>query len=298
VSRGAGRLLIYGPSEAREGLLPEALAEALPGVEPYQNAQSMGTLDDGLLVLEYIERAYGRPAVPDAILLGISTRFIADIRPYDSPLVEGMRRYSPHFTVPDDGPRRLVPKSAGEALAARIRLLRLQPDRYRRGVAAAAVPLLRAFAPVATALERRTRPGKYLQGRLAPEAELRSWLTDPTSFWRSVHAWDPSHDRDRVLEELGRLRAYVARLGLRLYVVNLPESTWVRELYAPGRYEQYLALVRDGLGDTPFLDLRTFLRDEEFFDEAHPTWPGARRLSATVGEFVAHGARPRDGGRP
>src|SRR6187549_404478 len=42
--RGRQRLLISGPSEAREALLPEELARALPGSKPYQNAQSLGTL--------------------------------------------------------------------------------------------------------------------------------------------------------------------------------------------------------------------------------------------------------------
>lgn len=295
-SRGARRLLIYGPSEAREGLLPEEIAAAVPGLEPYQNAQSMGTLDDGLLVLEYIERAYGRAAVPEAILLGISTRFIADFRPYPSPLVEGIRRYSPHFTVPDGEPRRLVPKSAADALAARARLLSLQPDRYRRGVAAVVTPIARAFAPVATALERRTRAARYFDGRMASDADIRRWLTDPSSVWPSVYGWEPASEGGRARTEIGRLRETTARLGTRLYVVNLPESPWVRERYLPGRYEQYLDLVREELGGIPFLDLRTFLRDDEFFDQAHPTWRGARRLSAAVGAFVAQ-ARERDGGR-
>jgi hypothetical protein len=150
---------------------------------------------------------------------------------------------------------------------------------------------------VATALEKRTRPAKYLDGHLASAPELRRWMAEPLSFWPSVHGWEPARDRQRVLEELGRLRAYVSRLGLRLYVVNLPESTVVRELYSPGRYEQYLELVREGVAGTPFLDLRTFLRDDEFFDESHPTWSGARRLSAAVGAFVADHARARDEAR-
>ena len=74
--------------------------------------------------------------------------------------------------------------------------------------------------------------------------------------------------------------------GVELYVVNLPELSWNRELYKPGRYEAYLELVKSALGDTPFLDLRTFLADEDFFDDAHPVWPAGFRVSQRVAAFI------------
>jgi hypothetical protein len=289
--RGAGRLLIYGPSEAREGLLPEEIAVA--GLSAYQNAQSFGTLADGLLVLDYLESAYGRDAVPDALLFAISSRFVADIRPPTSPLVEGMKKYSPHFR-PDDSanPPRLVRKSATEALRARLAILSLEPDRYRRGVAAVVASITQSVAPALSAYPARlARPSKYLTGKLAPEADLQAWTADPASLWHRIHKWDPAVHQPTATAELHRLVDFAAARGVELYVVNLPEISWMRTRYLPGRYEAYLATVRAGIGDTPFLDLRSFLDDDEFFDEAHPTWQGARRLSAEVSRFIAR-ARP------
>ena len=289
VARGPGRLLIYGPSEAREGLFPEAIAPGMPGLVPFQHAQSIGTLEDGLVVLSYIERAYGRSAVPDAILLGITTRFIGDLRTRPSPLQEGIDRYSPHFTVREGThPPELVPRSAFGALHARLSLLRLQPDRYRRGLYAIARSAAIAVEP---SLEGRLDRGpvsvaKYLEGKLASENETRQWLVTPGNHWELVHAWDPARHRERVAREIGLLLDYTKRHQVELYVVNLPELSWNRELYKPGRYEAYLDIVRTALGDTPFLDLRTFLADEDFFDDAHPVWRAGFRVSERVAAFI------------
>jgi hypothetical protein len=288
--RGPNRLLIYGPSEAREGLLPEEIGRAAAGLEPYQNSQSIGTLEDGLVVLRYIEGAYGRPAVPDAILLGVTTRFVGNLRTRSSPLWEGINKYSPHFRVDDSThPPTLVPRSFLESLEPRVALLSLQPDRYRRGLFAIASRTATRIVPSLSA-ERRTwepiSPSKYLVGRYASEADIRAWLRKPGNFWDLVHTWEPERDRERVTRELQLYRDFAAKHGVELYVVNLPELSWNRELYKPGRYEAYLDVVRQGLGDTPFLDLRTFLPDDLFFDDAHPTWKGAVRVSGKVGEFI------------
>jgi hypothetical protein len=289
VGQGRGRLLIYGPSEAREGLFPEAIAPGVPGLVPYQHSQSIGTLEDGLIVLSYIERAYGASAIPDAILLGITTRFIGDLRTQASPLQEGINRYSPHFTVMEGGhPPELVPRSAFGALRARVALLRLQPDRYRRGLYAIGRHVAIRLEP---SLEARLDRGpisasKYLVGRRGTEAGWRRWLATPGNHWDLVHNWDPERHRERVIRGLGLLRDYTRRHGIELYVVNLPEISWNRELYKPGRYEAYLEIVQTALGDTPFLDLRTFLADKDFFDEAHPSWPAGFRVSERVAAFI------------
>ena len=101
-----------------------------------------------------------------------------------------------------------------------------------------------------------------------------------------MHNWDPEHDRERVTRELQMYRTFADKYGSELYVVNLPELSWNRELYQPGRYEAYLDIVRDALATTPFLDLRTFLPDDQFFDDAHPTWEGGIRISREVGSFI------------
>src|SRR4051794_19766641 len=168
LNRGHGRLLIYGPSEAREGLFPEEIEPAIPDLKPYQQSQSMGTLEDGLVILNYIERAYGPSAVPDALLLGITIRFVGDIRVVPSPLWAGIDKYSPHFNVIEDAhPPSLVPKSALESARARWALLPLEPDRYRHGLLAIASRLATSAVPSLWADPRvRAAVGaaKYLSG--------------------------------------------------------------------------------------------------------------------------------------
>ena len=80
-------------------------------------------------------------------------------------------------------------------------------------------------------------------------------------------------------------------------MVNLPELSWNRVLYQPGRYEAYLDIVGLALGETPFLDLRTFLPDDDFYDSAHPTWDGGMRVSKRVGAFIAERLQPKASAR-
>jgi hypothetical protein len=296
VGRGAHRLLIYGPSEAREGLIASELARTVPGFKPYQNSQSVGTLEDGLIVLRYIEGAYGRTAVPDAILLGVTTRFIGDLRTRQSPLWDGITKYSPHFRLVDGThPPQLVPRSFLESLRPRAALLSLAPDRYRRGVFAVASRTVTHFVP-SLANNRRLwepiAPSKYLVGKYASEAAIKQWLVTPGNAWELVHRWDPNQTRARVTQEVQAYKDFAAKYDIELFVVNLPELSWNRELYQPGRYEAYLNILKDALGTTPFLDLRTFLPDELFFDDTHPTWDGGIRVSKVVGEFIETHHRP------
>ena len=290
LGRGKHRLLIYGPSEAREGLLPAEIATLAAGLEPYQNSQSVGTLEDGVLVLQYIEGAYGRTAIPDAILLGITTRFVGNIRPASSPLWDGINKYSPHFRVDErTRPPTLVRRSFVESLGPRVALLSLQPDRYRRGLFAIASRMATRLVPSLSA-HRATwepiAPSKYLVGKYASEAVIKQALVRPGSAWPLIHSWEPERERERVTRELQMYLDFAAKYGVELYVVNLPEASWSRERYKPGRYESYLDVVQKALGPTPFLDLRTFLTDDLFFDDAHPTWDGAIRVSTEVGRFI------------
>jgi hypothetical protein len=288
--RGRHRLLIYGPSEAREGLLPGEIGRVTTGLQPYQNSQSVGTLEDGLVVLRYIEAAYGRPAIPDVILLGVTTRFAGNLRTRPSPLWEGIDKYSPDYRVDaSTRPPVLVPRSFRESIEPRIALLALQPDRYRRGLFAIFSRTATWLVPSLAGHRRMWEPispSKYLVGKYASEQATRKWLSAKGNFWELVHDWDPERDRDRVTRELRMYRDFADRYGAELYVVNLPELSWNRELYKPGRYEAYLDVVRDAIGSTPFLDLRTFLPDAQFFDDAHPTWEGAVRVSREVGTFI------------
>jgi hypothetical protein len=288
--RGRGRLHICGPSEAREGLLPQEIGRVAAQFKAYQSAQSVGTLEDCIVVFSYVERAYGTSAIPEALLIGITTRFIANLRNQPSPLFHGINRYSPLFRVDETvDPPTLEPKSVIESVSARWAILRLQPDRYRRGLFAIASRLATAAVP-SLAADRRTWqpifPAKAITGHIWSPEVSKKHLTEKGSTWARVHDWDAFADRVRVTRDLQWLLEYAARRNIRLFVVNLPEVSWNRDAYPPGRYEAYLAIVQAALGETPFLDLRTFLTDEEFYDEQHPTWQGGIRLSKRVAQFI------------
>jgi hypothetical protein len=80
-----------------------------------------------------------------------------------------------------------------------------------------------------------------------------------------------------------RLRAIADRNDCRILVVNMPEGGWARRLfYKPGIYEAYMDVLREAVGDLPFVDLREELPDEGFFDWMHPTRDAALRLSRRV----------------
>jgi hypothetical protein len=268
---------------------------------PYQNSQSSGTLEDGLVALHYLEGAYGRSAIPDAILLGVTTRFVADLRMTPSPLWTGINRYSPHFRVLfGSHPPDLARRSFLESLRPRARLLRLAPDRYRRGLIAIAVHTAAPFLPW-LASERWSweayNPAKYVTGNAPPGPEVREWLATPGNQWALVHGWDPELDRERVTRELKMYREFADRYGSELYVVNLPELSWNRDLYLPGRYEAYLRIVKEALGDTPLLDLRTLLPDDMFYDDCHPTWEGGIRIAREVTPFIESHRRVQQAAR-
>jgi hypothetical protein len=289
--RGRQRLLITGPSEAREALLPEELARALPGSKPYQNSESQGTLEDGLVVLDYIERAYGPAAVPDAVVFGITTRFVAGIRENPSPLFAGINTYSPDFQLDEtQHPPRLVPRSPLDSLQARLALLGRQPVRYRHALMAIAVHLLIRLYPrfdEHLRFRHSFAAAKYIDYRIWSPDVIKAHLSATGRVWDTIHAWDPARDRDRVTRELRLLLDYTSRHGIELYVVNLPELSWNRALYNRQRYDEYLDVVRSALGATPFLDLRTFLSDDEFYDTSHPMWRGGIRVSKKVADFIA-----------
>jgi hypothetical protein len=298
--RGAGRLLVYGPSETREAIIPEKMDAALPGLSCLQNAQSVGTIEDGLVLLEFIEREYGRAAVPAAIVLGVTTRFAANIRPVPSPLFTAIDKYAPNVRVDAEAiPPRLVPRTAGTEWLASFRFRLRQQTRYRGALKVLILDLLTkagsGLANDPTLLQMRS-PAKYYGFPRCPEAETRAWLVDPSGFWHDVHAWNPDADRERVLRDLRAWRAFCDRHGTELFVVNMPEISWNRDLYAEGRYERYLSIVREGLGDTPFLDLRLLLANEEFFDSCHPNFAGCERVTDAVTALIALTRASRKGG--
>jgi hypothetical protein len=288
---GPNRILIAGPSEAREDLLYELFDESFPSLRTFQGGQSQGTFEDLVLTLEYVARVHGRSAVPHTLVLGVTPRFVANIPHGRSPLVAAIDEYSPQFRVQNgpDGPR-LTDKGLLDSVLARTQfLLFKQPRRYLSAVASVArraLPEDRQSAWIARWLQNYGSPYKFHRlPRMMPE-DIRAFMSRPTSFWYAVHQWEPDSDAPVIRRQFSRLLAFTQEHGVRLYVVNMPESVWSREAYLPGRYERYEALVRESLGDTPFLDLRMMLGPDEFYDAGHATLPGALRVSRRVIDFV------------
>ena len=65
----------------------------------------------------------------------------------------------------------------------------------------------------------------------------------------------------------------------------MPERSYSRERFNFD-YEDYLGAIRDGIGDAPFLDLRSFARDDEFHDAEHTIPEGSQRLTVHVVAWV------------
>jgi hypothetical protein len=132
------RIMVIGPSAAREAVLVEPIARAFPGAHVFNGALSVGTIDDVLVSLEYIEGAYGAEALPNVLVLGLTPRFVANL-PAERPLQPAIDRYSPHFNVEEgeNGPV-IAPKSALSGSLAWLRFHALkQTSRYRTAIEAA-----------------------------------------------------------------------------------------------------------------------------------------------------------------
>lgn len=301
--------MITGPSEAREDLLHERLEAAFPGVPAYQGGMSLGTMDDLLLVLDYLEEAYGREALPRTLLLGITPRFVANISSIDeSPLASSVDRYSPYFRVERTASgARLVPKTRGERVTSSLRFFSKHPSRYRAALCGATGRQMERFpfagrspwlAEPEEAPERISARGplmllrlcgspyKYHHHRPFTEAMIQAWLRDTTSFWWKVHEWEPARDSAIIGSRLTRLLEVCRRKGIRLYIVNLPEHPLNRAGYRQGRYEAYLRIVRSAAGATPFLDLRDMLEADEFYDAGHARLRGAIAVTDTTIRFM------------
>jgi hypothetical protein len=299
--RGHNRLILAGPSEAREGLLDQSFDNGLGGMYAFNAAQSLGTLDDLLVGLEYIEKLYGDDAKPKVLVVGITPRFVANIRSADqkSPLVEAINRYSPYYRVKQtavDGSH-LTPKNKWEGMLSRARFLQKQPVRYRPALSGLLYETYGEYLK-GNKLADRLAPvfERYLAASTSPHRErdtepwdpnrLQAALAGRRSFWTRTRDWDPGGDATRLQAQLKRLKQLATNWGTQLYVVNLPEHPMTRQTYEQRRYQEYLTLTREALGDTPFLNLRELLSPEEFYDLAHPTFEGAQRESDLVVKFM------------
>jgi hypothetical protein len=144
---GRARIMLLGPSAAEDAFLYEDFNRAFPGYHAYQASFSTATLDDVLVALEYVERAYGEDAMPDVLILGVQARFLAnkprrfgpnkDATAY-SPFFNSINLYSALFRVEESEKGSvLVPKTRFESLAAGWRFWgRKQQPRHRAAIVA------------------------------------------------------------------------------------------------------------------------------------------------------------------
>ena len=312
---GSSRIFLGGPSEAREDFIFQKFEEAFPGMEAYQAGQSLGTFDDLLLALEYGEAVWGHESAPAVLVMGITPRFVGSILSDGrKPLAASITRYSPYFTVDTTSAvPRLVEKPFLDGLRSRIRFIGKQRERFRAAIAGVVnavvddgtpyerylddFPAIQAGIPsfvrsegLQTSMSRLTRlyvsPYRYHHLEPWPVSRIQRWSSETDSFWYLTHHWNPTSDSALVQARFDRLNAYLERCGTRLYVVNLPEHPLIQRGYLPGYYEAYLGLVRSAVPDSTFLDLRTMMRAEDFYDAGHLTLESALRVSERTIAFL------------
>jgi hypothetical protein len=294
-----------GPSEAREDLLYEAFEAAFPGRRTLQGGLSIGTFRDLLLGLEYWERTFGAESVPRTIVLGITTRWVADIPRGESPLSSTITRYSSGYRV-SSGPDglTLASKSKLESAVSFMRYVDKQPLRYRATVCTMFQRALggggsvtgslqggaddtpRLLRRVLGFLEECRSPYKFHHLTPMKVEGTEKWMSNPGSFWYQTHHWNPDDDSAMVRRSFGRLRDTVERLGIDIFVVNLPEHPSNRAAFDPKLYGRYERLVAEGTEEWPLLDLRTLLPLADFYDAGHATARGAIRTTDETIRFM------------
>ncbi len=286
VDRGRNRILLAGSSEVREGFLSDEFEAELHGVEVYNNAFSNHTLETLLIVLQYIEAAYGPAAMPQKLVLGITPLFLLDQPSLDrSYLPRVIDRYSPVVSLDvASRPARLVSKRWRDSLIARYRYLTHQSRRYQgalRGVVRAGILSVSPAMADRYWLRLGLVPSLYHH---LPPADKRQHLQ---AFRRNVPLPpDPVARAATVREQWAMLQDFLADHDIDLYVVNMPQSTLMLNDYYADTYDKYEHLLRSLIGDAPYLDLARSLPDDEFHDITHLRLESARQTSRRVAQFV------------
>jgi hypothetical protein len=316
-SHGRPSLMLTGPSTARENFLLEEFAVAFPMFHVAPCAMSLGTFRDVTAGLEYVEREYGPRALPSILVLGISPRFMAEI-PAERPFPNALERYARRFgPLVDSGAAfglSRKPALAGVLDHVRFRLTE-QSARYRAALAWVTANMI---PPGVSEWVRTSLPVRRLAqtggGRLSElfaevgprglalryispyryQPALKAWapgtlkatLDDPDSWWREVFRWDPDRDATAIRARAEALVAWTNQRGIELYVVRLPEHSWLRQRTDPVLAARFDAVVNAAFDPVPVLNLACLLPDEQFLDAEHALLPGARRVSAQVIGYV------------
>jgi hypothetical protein len=288
-----GRILVIGPSEAREAFWPEPFQQALGGATLVNDALSLSTFEDSLTQLEYIEKVYGRDAFGDLLLVAVTPRLIQGYAPGERPLPIVLNRYSPYFALDERvEPQALVKKGFAASVLGRVRLAGHSGVRYQRAFRAALLAVrARVRGEDLGALFRASGlvASKFFDTTPLDKKQYYQWvrtgngILPSMAYYFKLRAMDARAQREAIVRQFERLRQIAARNGSRIVVVNLPEGGWARQrFYNPGIHEAYMDVLREAIGDLPFIDLREAVSDDGFVDWMHPTRRASLELSRRV----------------
>jgi hypothetical protein len=286
------RVLVIGPSEAREAFWPQPFRKIL-GMRLINDSLSQSTFEDDITQLEYIERVHGSGAIGKTLIVAVTPRLVQNYAEGPRPLQIVLERYSPQFTLDEQlEPQALAPKGPLASTLARIRLAAHSGIRYKRALRALHLEWqsrLRKADLETLFREYGLVSSRYYSSRPLDKAQYYRWVETGADirpslrYFFELRRMDPRDQRDAVLRDFGRLRTIATRNGVRVLVVNLPEGGWVRgSFYEPGIHEAYMTLLREAAGELPLVDLREMLPDEGFYDFMHPTREAGLQISQRV----------------
>lgn len=148
-------IMIFGSSTAFEALQYERLQDAFPQYRLSVGAFPNATMDDVLLALDYLERAYGPQGIPKVAIIGVDARTLANkprrfgafkdrLNPRDPSLGAFLDLFSPSFRVVQSAQGSiLVEKTRTERMLALWRFWSAeQQPRHRAAIAGAVSRLL------------------------------------------------------------------------------------------------------------------------------------------------------------
>ncbi len=221
---GAGQMLLMGASNAGESMLFELFERELPGFRVTHGAVGMARLTEIKVLLEYIERVYGRDALPEVVVLGASTRLIGNV-PWNepSPVFHAIDTYSPAFKVetsPEEGSR-LVAKTSLEGLASRWRAITKELPRFRAAMAR-------------LALDAMGNDDSHLE--FDDRRELRALVYSVSPSNRAAPFPEEFVRAARFIAEVGPLRALGRHLWFRF-------SPYLAQIHPPQSREQVIRRV-------------------------------------------------------
>lgn len=287
VGRGQGRIMVIGPSEAREALIAAPFEAAIPGFEFFNDSMSFSTLEDGITQLEYIERVYGNGAFPELLILAVTQRYVLDFAPGERPLVIAINRYSPDLWLDESvEPQRLLPKQLGASLVSRVRLAGHGSGRYRGAIQAlrGRIGLRRSGGDWDQMVRRLLLvPYRYHhRARIANPDLYWEDVANATGLYEELRDMRAEPHAEIMAGHFERLGELAARHGTHVFVLNMPEASWRRGFYEPKIYEEYQSVLMRAAGSLPILDLRTAMPDERYFDTLHLDREGAEDFSRQV----------------